>query len=174
MFSEREDIVRATATPVTVPRSEIQIKSPSPPEVKPPVKKETIDVQKFYEDLIEKSEKSSRLELEDKWPEALPATTNSKRKEDESNLSDLYNRIMSEHQYDFAKKKEKPAKVDISVVSEFNPPLGQCAIANQSYLKDQTFQQSSCISELRRVLDEEEGLDNVSQCSFQSDYKKQD
>ena len=39
-------------------------------------------------------------------------------------------------------------------------------------MKDQTFQQSSCISELRRVLDEEEGLDNVSQCSFQSDYKK--
>ena len=138
MFSEREDIVRATTTPVTVPKSEIIPVKTSTPEVKPPVKKETIDVQKFYEDLIEKSEKSSRLELEDKWPEAPPAAANNKRKEDESNLSDLYNRIMSEHQYDFTKKKDQPTAkvVDTSIVSEFNPPLGQCAIANQSYLKD--------------------------------------
>ena len=83
------------------------------------MKKEATDVQKFYEDLIDKSEKSSRVELEDKWPEA-PAQ---KRKEDESNLSDLYNRIMSEHQYDFT-KKAPAAKADTSIVSEFNPPLG--------------------------------------------------
>ena len=102
---------------------------------------------------------------------------------EETNLSNLYNRIMSDNQYDIpASKKQIPDTTkqvpsplaalkdlkkpdpEISLLTEFNPPTQRMG---RSLRYDMSFQ--SGITDLRRALDEEENFENVSNCSFIED-----
>jgi hypothetical protein len=75
---------------------------------------------------------------------------------DESNLSNLYKRIMSgEHQHNFVQKsglpQEDKKEGEISMVeSEFNPPTQQMGTSFVYKQQDLTFQ--SGMSELRKAL----------------------
>lgn len=153
------------------------------------------DINQFYKDLMDKEEKSATLVNE--WPEAKPQQTkveqfkppvsNDLMVEDlyDSNLSNLYEKIMKGHNTDFIKnspvtaqpkvaKAEEQKAVSIlkqiglqsepeaSFLTEFNPPTQRLG-KDRSKL-DYSFQ--SGMSDLRRALEDEEQLDNVSDCSF--------